>query len=1205
MSSEVSNRQSLPTIDHHTARVVLNRLANSLIVLFGIAFLTLLGLFLAQQGRKGLPADLLGGSLQALRELVNYLLHHPQTYVWHKEIVPAGMLVWEVFRNSAGLLLISLAIATFLGGALGILAAQLRNRKSAAPLMVLLSLIGVSTPTFLFGMILWALNVQVMRLLGQTHAPLPQIGFGWDKHLIMPALVLAARPFAQIMQVTYVNLSKALDEEYIRSAKGKGVPYILIVYQHALRNILIPILNTLSSSLRFSLASLPIVESFFYWPGIGLSILQAIQLEMTPLVVDLVVALGVMFLLINLGVEFLYPLIDPRLRATAEDLQRPLELNWGTSVLSALAGLSGWWQGLRSWFAGLLRPNPQPAAAATGASISLPAHFPNFGLRSKSARQPRPLLKTYPTPANLKLDGEVPFASNTRLILKDAFTNLPLIAGSLTVLCLIAMAVFGRSWTSADPYLAHGIMIIDGAVWGPPFPPSSVFPWGSDAVGRDVQAMVLAGARQTLALGLFGVIARMLLGVSLGMLAGWWQRSWLDQFIKTIAAIWAAFPVTLFAMILILGLGIQRGMSVFIIALCVVGWGEIAQYVRGEVIGQKPQPYIEAARSVGARSSDILTRHILPHLLPDVLVLSAMEMGAVLMLLADLGYLNIFVGGGSGADLLGENRYVFSDVPEWSAMLANVRVWWRSYPWMALFPGGMFFVSILAFNLWGEGLRRFLAESRISLNRFINRYTLIGGLLLLIGSAWAMRSMTPMELYKSQARQFDSARAMQDIQVLASPTFAGRELGTSSDRMTADYIANRMEEIGLFPAGVKNTYLQEQIRPTFQLTETPRLEITGADGKLEALQYRQDFVERISDRQAYGEGEGRLVGLVVGRGDRVENVSISDQSLFDKILLVRESDLPAITMHMRVAGMLVVTDNPQVMDLKILSPFYDPPNYPIMYVSAATANRLLVTANSSLALLEELSLTTPADQFAQTDAGASIYESIIGRWGDYRQAEYNVIGFIPGTGSDTIGSDGRSMDNDVIMLSAYYDGSGLGPDGVLYPGANDNASGVAALLEIARVMKTGNYQPKKTIVFVAWSGGDRFQPLNADNVMNAKTGFTNLNVEGVIQLSGVAGGTGKGIAIDKGTSFRMATLVQKAAQKMGMSTTNRGRGPHFGISNESSGGAAMDAFIHWDGSDALVHTKEDTFENIDQVKLRKTGQAITLVVTVLSRETNY
>ena len=157
-------------------------------------------------------------------------------------------------------------------------------------------------------------------------------------------------------------------------------------------------------------------------------------------------------------------------------------------------------------------------------------------------------------------------------------------------------------------------------------------------------------------------------------------------------AVWAAFPVTLFAMIVIQGLGIQEGMAVFVIALCIVGWGEIAQFVRAQVIALKPQLYVEAARTVGARAGRILTQHVLPQLGPALLVMAVLEMGSVLMLLAELGFLNIFLGGGFRAAIAeGANMvpiiYYFSDVPEWAAMLANIRNWWRSYPWMAWYPG--------------------------------------------------------------------------------------------------------------------------------------------------------------------------------------------------------------------------------------------------------------------------------------------------------------------------------------------------------------------------------------------------------------------------------------------------------------------------------------------------------------------------------------
>src|SRR5512136_538099 len=120
----------------------------------------------------------------------------------------------------------------------------------------------------------------------------------------------------------------------------------------------------------------------------------------------------------------------------------------------------------------------------------------------------------------------------------------------------------------------------------------------------------------------------------------------------------------------------------------------------------------------------------------------------------------------------------FSDVPDWAALIANVRELWRSYPWMALYPGLAFFISIMAFNLTGEGMRRFLDESRLNLSRLFNRYTLMAGVAATIILTVILQANSPMGTYQPEGLKFDSERVMQDIQVLASPEFQGRETGT-------------------------------------------------------------------------------------------------------------------------------------------------------------------------------------------------------------------------------------------------------------------------------------------------------------------------------------------------------------------------------------------------------------------------------------------
>ncbi len=163
------------------------------------------------------------------------------------------------------------------------------------------------------------------------------------------------------------------------------------------------------------------------------------------------------------------------------------------------------------------------------------------------------------------------------------------------------------------------------------------------------------------------------------------------------------------------------------------------------------------------------------------------------------------------------------------------------------------------------------------------------------------------------------------------------------------------------------------------------------------------------------------------------------------------------------------------------------------------------------------------------------------------------------------------------------------------------------MLEMARVLKQGAYQPKKTIVFVAWTEGERTEGLSVSNIMSAKIGFGSLAIEAVIELSGVGAGDGSGIALAQGTSYRLVQLFQDAAGRLGVATTTRGRGPHFGMPVQAGfgGRSALSAYVSWDGSDRNVHTTADVAQAISPDKLTWVGQTTLLAVTVLSREVSY
>ncbi len=147
-----------------------------------------------------------------------------------------------------------------------------------------------------------------------------------------------------------------------------------------------------------------------------------------------------------------------------------------------------------------------------------------------------------------------------------------------------------------------------------------------------------------------------------------------------------------------------------------------------------------------------------------------------------------------------------------------------------------------------------------------------------------------------------------------------------------------------------------------------------------------------------------------------------------------------------VAGVLLVSDNPQVYQRRLLyrREFYVS-GKPVMYVTSQLADKLLASSGSSLKDLQTQAERLHPGQAFLTSPGADVHMQINAvSGGDRVEKMYNVIGYIPG--SDAQGG----LDANVIMVGAYYDGVGTGPDGTLYPGANDNASGVAAMLEMAR-----------------------------------------------------------------------------------------------------------------------------------------------------------
>jgi ABC-type dipeptide/oligopeptide/nickel transport system permease component len=229
---------------------------------------------------------------------------------------PIGEIVGQAYINSIGLLLISLALAAFIGGIIGALIALSRLRRISLPILTS-TIIGISMPSFFIALLLQQGEILFLRITG--HQLVKVAGFGWDfEHMLLPVLVLMTRPVAYLTRSVFMGFERVMAENYIRTADAKGLTKDRTIYIHATRNIAVPILTALGVSLRLSLGSLPIVETFFMWPGLGLQILWALNTGQTTLATTLALALGATLLAANLFLDVLFRFIDPRLRGDDE-----------------------------------------------------------------------------------------------------------------------------------------------------------------------------------------------------------------------------------------------------------------------------------------------------------------------------------------------------------------------------------------------------------------------------------------------------------------------------------------------------------------------------------------------------------------------------------------------------------------------------------------------------------------------------------------------------------------------------------------------------------------------------------------------------------------------------------------------------------------------------------------------------------------------
>ncbi|MCU0466103.1 MAG: ABC transporter permease [Anaerolineae bacterium] len=219
---------------------------------------------------------------------------------------PVSDMIGQAFPHTAALAICAMLIAVTVGISLGITAAMTQN-SIWDNIARLIALIGVSVPVF------W-LGLQLQILFGLQLRLLPVSGAGFDEHLILPSVAASFGMMAVLMRITRSTLLEVLNQDYIRTARGKGLHPRRVILRHAISNALLPIVTVWGTGLASLLSGTLLVEVIFSYPGMGRLLVDSIGARDYPSVQGLVITFALIYAGLNLFVDMLYPIVDPRIR---------------------------------------------------------------------------------------------------------------------------------------------------------------------------------------------------------------------------------------------------------------------------------------------------------------------------------------------------------------------------------------------------------------------------------------------------------------------------------------------------------------------------------------------------------------------------------------------------------------------------------------------------------------------------------------------------------------------------------------------------------------------------------------------------------------------------------------------------------------------------------------------------------------------------
>jgi peptide/nickel transport system permease protein len=255
----------------------------------------------------------------------------------------------------------------------------------------------------------------------------------------------------------------------------------------------------------------------------------------------------------------------------------------------------------------------------------------------------------------------------------------------LVVIALLIIVAIGAPWIAPhNPVTQYDSGL---SANGLPVGPTLKFPLGTDSLGRDMLSRLIYGARVSLVIGILANGLALVLGVMFGLTAGYF-RGWIETLIMRATDVMMAFPIYLLAVALVAVL--KPSLWILVLVIGLVYWTPMTRVIHAQVLSVREKEFVDAARLTGCSDARILARHILPHLVAPIIVYTSLGIATTVLFEATLSYIGLGVQ---------------PPTPSWGQMIANGQSYYLSAPLLVIFPGLAIMLTVLAFNLVGDGLR--------------------------------------------------------------------------------------------------------------------------------------------------------------------------------------------------------------------------------------------------------------------------------------------------------------------------------------------------------------------------------------------------------------------------------------------------------------------------------------------------------------------